>query len=89
LRRICREHAFILAGDRITPDLLPLASSKSPPPSHETFQVEVGQRLAEVERELILRTLARYGGDKQRAADVLGISVRTIYNRLRAYAREP
>jgi len=82
------EHAFILASERITPDLLPLAEVKTQPSAAGTFQVEVGQPLAEVERELILRTLERYGGDKQRAADVLGVSVRTIYNRLNAYARK-
>ena len=33
----------------------------------------------------ILATLDHFGGDKQKAAHVLGLSVKTIYNRLREY----
>ena len=38
--------------------------------------------------ELILATLDHYEGDKQRAAEVLGISLKTLYNRLNAYKSE-
>ena len=38
--------------------------------------------LAELEKRHALALLERYGGDKQRAADTLGISVRTLWNRL-------
>jgi DNA-binding NtrC family response regulator len=42
--------------------------------------------LAELERYFILATLEQYGGDKRKAAEVLGISLKTMYNRLNNYA---
>jgi DNA-binding NtrC family response regulator len=39
-----------------------------------------------VERRVILATLERCGGDKKRAAQILGISLKTLYNRLNVYA---
>jgi DNA-binding NtrC family response regulator len=47
----------------------------------------VGRRLADVERELILETLAACGANRTRTARVLGISIRTLRNRLNEYAR--
>jgi DNA-binding NtrC family response regulator len=41
--------------------------------------------LAEAERQLIFATLEHFHGDKRRAADALGISLKTIYNRLNHY----
>ena len=69
-----------------------------PPPSHEepreaadrgdhplVLRVPVGTRLADAERKLILLTLEAVGGNKQRAARVLGISRRGLYSKLQAY----
>jgi transcriptional regulator with PAS, ATPase and Fis domain len=42
-------------------------------------------RLADVEKDLILRALAFYKDDKEAAASALGISRRTIYRRLKEY----
>jgi DNA-binding NtrC family response regulator len=50
------------------------------------LRVEVGSSIAEVERRLILATLEQLGGDKKRAAEILGISLKTLYNRLAVYA---
>jgi two-component system, NtrC family, response regulator AtoC len=47
--------------------------------------VPLGSTLAEVERRLLLATLAHVGGDKIAAAAVLGVSLKTMYNRLREY----
>ncbi|MDB6059952.1 MAG: response regulator of zinc sigma-54-dependent two-component system [Verrucomicrobiaceae bacterium] len=44
--------------------------------------VRVGESIADVERKLIIATLAEYEGNKVRAASVLGVSLKTIYNRL-------
>jgi DNA-binding NtrC family response regulator len=41
--------------------------------------------LDEVERELIMRTIEFAGGNKSRAAEILGISLKTLYNRLERY----
>jgi DNA-binding NtrC family response regulator len=48
--------------------------------------VQVGTSLADIERHFILATLERFGGDKRKAAEVLGISLKTIYNRLNNYS---
>ena len=45
----------------------------------------VGAAIAEVEGELILQTLARTGGNRTRAAGILGISIRTLRNKIREY----
>jgi two-component system, NtrC family, response regulator HydG len=47
----------------------------------------VGSTIRDVERELILRTLEHFGGDKRKAVEVLGISLNTLYNRLQTYDR--
>jgi DNA-binding NtrC family response regulator len=47
--------------------------------------VRVGSSVHEVERELIVRTLAYAGGNKKRASDILGMSRRNLYNPLERY----
>ena len=46
----------------------------------------VGRTVADVERDLILATLDHCLGNRTRAANVLGISIRTLRNKLNAYA---
>ncbi|MEM8920154.1 MAG: sigma-54 dependent transcriptional regulator, partial [Pseudomonadota bacterium] len=46
---------------------------------------EVGRTVAEVEQELILSTLDHCLGNRTHAANILGISIRTLRNKLRAY----
>ena len=47
--------------------------------------VEVGTQLAEVERRVILATYESCGRHKERTAALLGISMKTLYNRLKEY----
>ncbi len=49
--------------------------------------MRVGTSIAEAERRLIFATLELCGGHKERAAEMLGVSSKTLYNRLREYAR--
>lgn len=48
----------------------------------------VGRTIEEVERELITETLKQFDNNKTRAAEVLGVSVKTLYNRLGSYEAE-
>jgi DNA-binding NtrC family response regulator len=48
-------------------------------------EVRLGTSLDEVERELIVRTIEFANGNKSRAAEMLGISLKTLYNRLERY----
>ncbi|HKA28318.1 MAG TPA: sigma-54 dependent transcriptional regulator [Candidatus Binatia bacterium] len=50
--------------------------------------LKVGSSLSDAERHLILATLEHYQGDKKKTAEVLGISLKTLYNRLNVYKRE-
>ena len=45
----------------------------------------IGQTVAEVEQDLILQTLDHCLGNRTHAANILGISIRTLRNKLRAY----
>ena len=49
----------------------------------------VGTNLDEAERVLILKTLAAAGNNKTQAAHTLGISLKTLHNKLRRYAAGP
>jgi DNA-binding NtrC family response regulator len=48
-------------------------------------EVPVGTTLEEAGRMIILQTLASAGGNKSRAAKILGISRKALYDRLRSY----
>jgi DNA-binding NtrC family response regulator len=52
-----------------------------------TLEIPVGTSLADVDRRLIFATMELCGGVKKRAADLLGISLKTLYNRLEEYGR--
>ena len=51
-----------------------------------TLTIRVGTPLAEVERQLTLATLEHFGRHKEKTAATLGISLKTLYNRLKEYA---
>jgi DNA-binding NtrC family response regulator len=52
------------------------------------LRVAIGTSMAEIERIVILETLRHYNHHKERVAAVLGISLKTLYNRLKEYAAE-
>jgi DNA-binding NtrC family response regulator len=47
--------------------------------------VRVGEKLEAVERKLLIATLQAVSGDRRAAAEILGISLKTVYNRLKQY----
>jgi DNA-binding NtrC family response regulator len=49
------------------------------------FELRIGETMDEIERELIFKTLDFTNGNKVRAAQILGISLKTLYNRLVRY----
>ena len=55
---------------------------------NEIVPLLIGSTVGEIERELVLQTLARCGGNRTRAARVLGVSVRTLRNKIRQYAAD-
>jgi DNA-binding NtrC family response regulator len=82
--------AFILADHTIEPGMLPPTVREMPVTpdagdSGDVLDVRVGLSIAEAERRLTLATLRSCGGKKDAAAKVLGISLKTLYNRLNLY----
>ena len=81
------QRAYILSDQLIdTPALAPGPAQSSA--TALTLAVPVGSSLADVDRKLIFATLELCGGVKKRAADLLGISLKTLYNRLEEYGNE-
>jgi DNA-binding NtrC family response regulator len=81
-----RDH--IMAGDELRMEPLVGAPTPELPAGGAGNEdgVQAGMTLVEVERRVILATLERCGGDKRTAAQQLGISLKTLYNRLNVYA---
>lgn len=76
--------AFIMADEVVGPLHLQervIAIDHAP-----VLTVRVGTPLYEIERRLTMATLAQCGNVKRRAAEILGISAKTLYNRLEHYA---
>ena len=82
------QRAFIMADDDIGPECLAQDIGKGEESSIPSLQFKVGTALSEVEKRLILATLEECGGDKKKTAEVLGLSLRTLYYRLSTYSVE-
>jgi DNA-binding NtrC family response regulator len=88
------ERAVILCPDGAPLDAghLPPGFAKTRLPAAQTFDagmvsVQVGVTVDEAERLLILRTLEATGQNKTRAAEILGVSLKTLHNKLKEYSR--
>jgi DNA-binding NtrC family response regulator len=77
------QRVFILADKLLDVELAPDAFVEREPASILT--VRIGSSLEEVNRRVIEATLADCGNVKRKAAETLGISLKTLYNRLAAY----
>ncbi len=77
------QRAFILAPNDIGVDALPLGVIEER--LGTTLSIRVGTPIDEAERRLILATLEHAAGDKKKAAEILKISLKTLYNRLNVY----
>jgi DNA-binding NtrC family response regulator len=80
--------AFIMADDVIDAPYLPRELGVLPIVDGNFLNVGVGMKIAEVERRLILATLKHCDGSKEKTAEMLGVSVKTLYNRLREYGAQ-
>jgi two-component system response regulator HydG len=77
------ERAVVLSrGDAFTENDLPEVIAQSPAAAPTTLEFAVGTPLAEIEMRVIKETLRQTKGDKSVAAQLLGISTRTIYRKL-------
>ena len=60
----------------------------APAPGVPSVVLPIGISMAQAERELILATLEHFHHHKERTAATLGVSLKTLYNRLKEYAGE-
>lgn len=79
------QRAYILADQVISVGALAPDFEEQQPARGMTLAVPVGTSLAEVDRQIIFATLKLCDGVKKRAAAILGISLKTLYNRLEEY----
>ena len=81
------ERAVILArGEIIAPaDLPPIIQALSKDREIQGLNLPSGISIQEVEKALILKTLEDTGGNRSRAAEILGINRRTLQNKLKEY----
>jgi DNA-binding NtrC family response regulator len=83
------QRAHIMAGaEGDLTAAVPLQISISKPVAGTAVTIPFGTSLADADRQLILATLEQCGGVKTRAAEILGISLKTLYNRLVEYGNE-
>ena len=80
--------AYVMAHERTIVDegLPPLDAAAQSTTGAPVLRIEVGTSLAEVERLVTLATLEHYGRHKERTAAALGVSLKTLYNRLKEYS---
>jgi DNA-binding NtrC family response regulator len=83
--------AYILSDHNLVIEPQCRQRSADPIPTNEDgcLQIAVGVPLADAQRALILATLERCDGNKRDAAEQLGISLKTLYNRLALYDMQP
>lgn len=81
----CIQRAHVMSENEV--DIETSSPFKAVEPSHADYlEFAPGYTtLADAERQLIFATLEHFHGDKRRAAEALGISLKTIYNRLNHY----
>jgi two-component system response regulator FlrC len=82
--RMSAAYAAYAGGGRI------MAPAPPPPPASSALVAAalVGRTVADVERDLILETLNHCLGNRTHAATILGISIRTLRNKLKQYSDE-
>ena len=81
------QRAFILAESELGTETLEHVSEAARDSSRvATFEVSAGSNIGDVERRLIEATLTLFNGDKAKTADALGISIKTLYNRINVYS---
>lgn len=87
LRNAIERAVIICSGEEIDRHhLAPYpADQRAKVRSEDTVSLPVGTPLEEVERQMIMRTLHKTDNNKTRAAELLGISLKTLHNKLRLY----
>jgi two-component system response regulator AtoC len=87
------QRAYVMAHndtvvDECLPSTEPTAATVAAP-GLPSITIRVGTPLADAERAMTLSTLEHFGRHKEKTAAALGVSLKTLYNRLKEYATVP
>jgi DNA-binding NtrC family response regulator len=85
---LCPDGAPLDAG-HLPPGFAAAQTPAAQPLDAGVVPVRVGSTVGEAERLLIERTLDATGHNKTRAAEILGVSLKTLHNKLKEYSRAP
>jgi DNA-binding NtrC family response regulator len=91
LRNALERASIMCEKDLITRSCLPAEFGRTAakgPSDLATIKFPVGTTVDAMERELILQTLGATGNNKTRAAELLGISLKTLHNKLKEYGSD-
>jgi DNA-binding NtrC family response regulator len=104
LRNVVQRVFVMANGEVITDEWLPSDAPGAAVDSHAAVEpasragaaaaaassitIKLGTSMADAERQLILATLAHFNNHKERTAAVLGVSLKTLYNRLKEYSSD-
>ena len=93
LRNVIERATILARGELIElshlPPLNAVAASAAPAPGHaHGVTIAPGMTVDEAEQKLIVATLDSAGGNKTRAAEMLGISLKTLHNKLNRFKDE-
>jgi DNA-binding NtrC family response regulator len=84
LRNVTEQAVLLARGQTLDPELLPQMIYRAGP-SEDMIRIPLGASMRDAEKEIILRTLEARKGNKKITAEVLGISRRSLYNKLAEY----
>ena len=89
LKNVIQRAVLVAESGELTSDLLPARIKNCGPSKRDAnlanFPIHLGMTLEAVEREFIALTLASAGGNKKKTAAMLGISRRTLYDKLKKH----
>ena len=88
LRNVIERAVILSPGEFIETAHLPADLSGPPAPSVQSAGLTAGMTVDEAERKLIELTLAHTNDNKTRAAEILGVTVKTLHNKLKRFRRE-
>jgi DNA-binding NtrC family response regulator len=92
LRNVLERAVIVCDASAIEPRHLPPGFGQAAPPTSAVdpngVRLGVGTTVEEAEKMLILKTLEATNNNKTRAAEILGISLKTLHNKLKEYGKE-
>ncbi len=84
LRNVIEQSVILCTDGHLRPELLPRMLHRDRD-DEGSLRIPIGTRMKDIERAVIARTLEAYRWNKNRTAKILGISRRSLYNKLERY----